>query len=53
VYPANLGETCGTCHARSDEDFAAAAGQLIHQKPTVVEANPLNRLLTTVKGWFS
>ena len=55
VYPKNLGATCGQegCHRRSDEDFAAAAGQLIHQKPTAVEQNPLRRLLSSVRAWFS
>lgn len=53
VYPANLDTTCGTCHARSSEDFAAAAGQLIHQKSSAAESNPLRRLLSSVRGWFS
>lgn len=55
VYAKNLGETCGQegCHRGSNEDFSTAAGQLIHQKPTVVEQNPLNRLISTVKAWFS
>ena len=55
VYPKNLGDTCGQegCHRRSDEDFAAAAGQLIHQKNTAVEQNALRRLLSSVRAWFS
>jgi len=55
VYPKNLGETCGQdgCHRRSDEDFANAAGELIHQKGEAVRANPLRNLLSTVRAWFS
>ncbi len=55
VYAKNLGATCGQegCHRGSDEDFAAAAGQLIHQKNAAVEQNALRRLLSTVRSWFS
>ncbi len=55
VYPKNLGATCGQegCHTRSDEDFAAAAGQLIHQKVEAVQDNPLRRLISSVRSWFS
>lgn len=53
IYPKNLGKTCEACHTRSDEDFANAAGQLIHQKIKAVEENPLRNLLGTVRAWFS
>lgn len=53
VYSKNLSKTCEACHRRSEESFANAAGQLIHQKVKAVEQNPLRNLLSTVKAWFS
>jgi hypothetical protein len=53
TYAKNLAKTCESCHRRSEESFANAAGELIHQKQKAVEQNPLRNLLNTVKAWFS
>ena len=52
VYPANLGATCGQpgCHKGSNEQFAAAAGQLIHQKVTAQKENPVLQFISNVRG---
>jgi hypothetical protein len=52
VYAANLGATCGQagCHKGSNEKFAAAAGQLIHQKTAVRAANPVLQFVSNIRG---
>ncbi len=52
VYPTNLGETCGQpgCHKGSTEKFAAAAGQLIHQKGKAQEENPVLQFISSIQG---
>lgn len=52
VYPANLGTTCGQpgCHKGSTQQFGAAAGQLIHQKVTVQQQNPVLQFISNLKG---
>ncbi len=48
VSPEQLAKTCGKCHEGSREDFAVAAGSLIHGVPEVAEDNPLRKLLGSV-----
>ena len=52
VYPANLGATCGQegCHKGSNEQFAAAAGRLIHETDTTADANPIMRFISNIRG---
>ena len=52
MYAANLGATCGQagCHKGSNEKFAAAAGQLIHQKTAVRAANPVLQFVSNIRG---
>lgn len=56
VSDTNMARTCGAdgCHGdRSQDSFAQKAGDLIHQKADVAESNPLRRLLSNVRSWFS
>ncbi len=48
----NKGETCGQegCHSGSDEEFAAASGELIHEAQTETEANPIVQFISGVFG---
>jgi len=52
VYPTNLGTTCGQegCHKGSTEKFGADAGQLIHQKVTAQEQNPVLQFISNIQG---
>jgi hypothetical protein len=52
VYKANLGATCGQegCHKGSNEQFAAQAGQLIHQKVTAQQQNPVLQFISNIRG---
>jgi hypothetical protein len=58
----NLPKTCGgqaaghTCHKGSlgsENNFAAAAKNLIHQKTQVQATNPIEQLVAKIKSWFS
>lgn len=49
----NVAKTCGTCHPGSKESFAQAGAQLIHQKPSIEQANWLQQTVNKVKSFFS
>lgn len=55
VSEKNVAETCGRdgCHGGSGEAFTQNAGDLIHQKVTVAEENPLRQLIEQIRSWFS
>jgi hypothetical protein len=52
VNPANVGDTCGQegCHAGSDQQFGAAAAELIHSSVEKREQNPLMRIVSRLTG---
>jgi hypothetical protein len=55
VSSQNLAATCGIegCHSGSDEAFVVRAGDLIHRKVEAADANPLRRVLSRIRSWFS
>lgn len=53
VSAESMSKTCGTCHPGSKESFSANAGDMIHQKVQVQDANWLQQFVGKVKNFFS